>query len=59
MENNIAMKPFSGSLKRRIKMIREEDPAAKDRTTGFQVAATAILMTAIFCIIWYLTKVLS
>lgn len=52
------MKQLQGDLKKRLSLNEDKNEALKDKTTGFQIAVTALLITAILCIAWYLIKII-
>ncbi|MES1216102.1 MAG: hypothetical protein ABUT20_11340 [Bacteroidota bacterium] len=52
------MKQLFVTLKKRTKLVMDNNAATKDRTVGFQFAVTVLLSTAIFLITWYLIKII-
>jgi len=50
------MKQIWGDLKQKIETMMDQNPATKDRTTGFRVTVATIVTTALFCITLCLIK---
>ena len=54
----IFIKQTFENWKQRIVEIREKTLATKGRTLSFQIMVTALLVTALTCITWYLFKII-